>query len=228
MDTVSAIEHSQERLVTFEQAENLRKLFFDWQTTFGCSKKTNGQYETRNGFLEGWDGFSGWISRPTVPFALEWMRDVKGLHSEFTCSGDFGSWGFGVMLKGQITPIYASPTNEGFHNNKAAESKALDLCISLLLEQKERYSDLASRIGNFLEMCAVKPDLSTKKQFPFLSAENLQQCADELYNLEKPMECKSEWDIAFIQFNTLDEEEWKEEHKEIMSEINSIINSPLQ
>ena len=74
-------------LTTFEQSVHLKQIGFDWATPDSFNKDSN-EYSIA-GFQKNWNFESiSNISRPTIPLALQFFREVKGLHIPIMCYPD--------------------------------------------------------------------------------------------------------------------------------------------
>lgn len=137
--TVIMNTNNQLPLVTYEQAQRLKKAGFDWPTWWYYSEfYAPGRNPTHLGYdyCHNKSDFGG-LSAPTVALALKWMRDVKGKFGELratVCSDPIGvllGWDVVVFGMPAGNPRYGDPAGS-FDTYEAAESALLDELLNII------------------------------------------------------------------------------------------------
>jgi hypothetical protein len=121
-------------LVNFEQAKRLKKSGFDWETLELYHEDGTADIWT----FDNHNVISYRFSAPTVPLALKWFRDRKGL---------FGNIDFAIanFRKGYYYNYFSfsdknitGKTEEFFGEYEAAESALLDELLSIFEKEQEQ------------------------------------------------------------------------------------------
>jgi len=112
--------------VSFEQANRLKALGFDWLAS--CSYADGVLIETRadnhNAFL------LHQCSAPTVALALKWLRDVKGMRFCVVCAEckvTSDGWFYTFLIHGTDVP-----NSKAFETYEESESALLDAVLDVL------------------------------------------------------------------------------------------------
>ena len=110
------------QLVTLEQAKRLKTVGFNW----GCEEFYLSDASKSRGHYCNWN-CGNEISAPTVPLALKWIREVKGVIAFVYFDPDYNQYYFYRNVK---LPHYCDL--DGFESYEAAESALLYELLTLL------------------------------------------------------------------------------------------------
>lgn len=129
---------NQLQIVSFNQAERLEKLGFNWETNQFYNKKgelKDSVWLNHNHFM-----FRDNYSAPTVALALKWFRDVKGITG--FCDNNYHGWFFEYYSIGCDYIKYDSrDLFLYFDTYEYAELALLDELLNLLENKKDEQSD---------------------------------------------------------------------------------------
>ncbi len=123
-------------LVTYEQAQRLKKAGFDWPTWWYYSEfYTPGRNPTHLGYdyCHNKSDFGG-LSAPTVALALKWMRDEKGVIGNIFCRYEKRN----EVYNNEVFVGDGWNESEDFNTYEAAESALLDKLIEFILQKDVR------------------------------------------------------------------------------------------
>ena len=121
------------QLVTFEQAERLKKLGFNWGVNYHYNLGV--EYPFSNKVGENYNDNDGdlYYSAPTVALALKWVRDVKGIFScvDFAIA-DFRKGYYHNYFSFENKNYMCNKKQSLFGSYEDAESALLDELLNIL------------------------------------------------------------------------------------------------
>lgn len=130
-----------EDYVSFEQAQRLKQLGFDWKVNKGYShfpgekiKSCNFQQEDVNTIYSKWC-----FSAPSLAQAQKWLRDVKGIALNITAhDGGFYQWEKIYLPKAPEYEGDITPDIKQYATYEKALSAGIDRTLELLTDQTEK------------------------------------------------------------------------------------------
>ena len=126
---------TQLQLCTFEQAQQLKQLGFDWET-LGLYNK-NGILIYLKLSLTNWNhkSYPDFYSCPTIALALMWLREVKRVELSIVMTHTSASHYY--MMTPVIKGLCGTITSVSYKTYSEVESAALDAALEFLFKQEK-------------------------------------------------------------------------------------------
>jgi hypothetical protein len=125
------------QLVTYEQAQRLKKLGFNIEVPVQdvyAEDRHNVFVDCETGWVN-WNAKKGYISAPTVALALKWIRDEKNIVCHVTTQMKHFRLEYRFLYRLNYAQV---KSKSSYYDNDAAENALLDELLTVLEREEEQ------------------------------------------------------------------------------------------